>query len=592
MITLQLKRTDRSIQEDDIRLLVLAKGEPFILAEESRRLLFIGDGTSELIDLYNAGKYILISKYISSEQILAIPEDALPDGLATLEQLEHLKDYIDEKYDTLGGGLDTLNSEIDVSKIYSVQCHTAGNVKNKKVQITAPILDDYTGLTLVIKFDYGNSAKNPVLLVNDDLDRNLFSAPMYIGPDRINGVFNWKDGDTLIFTYYDNKMNMAGTSAARTISNWCSENNVTLIDGSKIYTGSITADKIASGSITADQIAVGSLPAEVLSEKFSSALNNLNFIEQQAASSRQVICECNTKANNIIKEVYLNGDAALSVGIVNEAPLYGTVLVVKFKYGNTSANGCSLRLILDGFPFPQSENNVPPIGYYDAENVFHNLYINDADIGYNWKAGEVRVLVYDGAHWIIQPPSGYLRRAAEWCLQNNQTFIQGGSIIAGRISCAQLDAGFIDASRISLNYYSTDGDDEVILYGGFDHFNGSTGSVITKGVIMYGSDPDHFNIKVTNKGVLLNIRGGRIEGWDSRWKINGSGSVEIGHIDDTSSAMYTSNILIGNTTTGGASSTTTIYGKLKITNLPTSDPHSKGQIWSNGGSLMVSSGQQ
>lgn len=588
MITLQLKRTDRSIQEDDIRLLVLAKGEPFILAEESRRLLFIGDGISKLIDLYNAGKYILISKYISSEQILSIPENALPDGLATVDQLERLKDYIDEKYDTLDGNLDNLNNEIDVSKIYSVQCHTAGNVQNKKVQITVPILDDYTGLTLVIKFDYGNSAEDPVLFVNDNLDRNLFSAPMYIGPDRINGVFNWKDGDTLIFTYYNNKMNMAGTSAARTISNWCSENNATLIDGSKIYTGSVTADKIASGSITADQIAAGSLPAEVLSERFSSALNNLNFIEQQAASSRQVICACDTPADRIIKEVYLNGDAALSVGIINEAPLYGTVLVIKFTYGNTSENGCSLRLILDGFPFPQSENNVPPIGYYDEENVFRNLYINDADIDYNWTAGEVRVLVYDGAHWIIQPPSGYLKRAAEWCLQNNQTFIQGGSIVAGRISCAQLDAGFIDVSRISLSYYSTDGDDKIILYGGFGHINGSTGSEITKGVAMYGSDPDNYNIRITNEGMLLNISGGRIEGWSSRWRINGSSGIEVGHDNDTSSSTYTSNIRIGNN--GGTGSTTTIYGKLKITNLPTSDPHSNGQIWSNNGSLTVSSG--
>lgn len=590
MITLQLKRTDRSIQEDDIRLLVLAKGEPFILAEESRRLLFIGDGISKLIDLYNSGKYILISKFISSEQILSIPEDALPDGLATLEQLEHLKDYIDEKYDTLDGDLDTLNSEIDVSKIYSVQCHTAGNVQNKKVQITVPILDDYTGLTLVIKFDYGNSAEDPVLLVNDDLDRNLFSAPMYIGPDRINGVFNWKDGDTLIFTYYDSKMNMAGTSAARTISNWCSENNATLIDGSKIYTGSITADKIASGSITADQIAVGSLPAEVLSDKFSSALNNLNFIEQQAASSRQVICECDSPADQIIKEVYLNGDAALSVGIVDEAPLYGTVLVIRFTYGNTSENGCSLRLILDGFPFPQSVNNVPPIGYYDAENIFHNLYVNDADIDYNWTAGEVRVLVYDGAHWIIQPPSGYLKRAAEWCLQNNQTFIQGGSIVAGRISCAQLDAGFIDVNRISLNYYSTDGDGEIILYGGFNHFNGSTGSEITKGVAMYGADPDNYNIRITNRGMLLNINGGKIEGWQRAWKINALGGINIGDISNVNSPLYTSNIRIGNNAEG-ASSTTTIYGKLKIANIPTSDPHSSGQIWSNNGSLMVSSGQ-
>ena len=106
---------------------------------------------------------------------------------------------------------------------------------------------------------------------------------------------------------------------------------------------------------------------------------------------------------------------------------------------------------------------------------------------------------------------------------------------------------------------------------------------------MYGADPDNYNIRITNRGMLLNINGGKIEGWQRAWKINALGGINIGDISNVNSPLYTSNIRIGHNAEG-ASSTTTIYGKLKIANIPTSDPHSSGQIWSNGGSLMVSSG--
>lgn len=46
-------------------------------------------------------------------------------------------------------------------------------------------------------------------------------------------------------------------SANGKIANWASANNTTLIDGAKIYTGSITAKQIASESITADKLSVG-----------------------------------------------------------------------------------------------------------------------------------------------------------------------------------------------------------------------------------------------------------------------------------------------------------------------------------------------
>lgn len=46
------------------------------------------------------------------------------------------------------------------------------------------------------------------------------------------------------------------------IGNWCSANDETMINGGKIYTGSVTADKIAANAITADKIAVDAIKSK------------------------------------------------------------------------------------------------------------------------------------------------------------------------------------------------------------------------------------------------------------------------------------------------------------------------------------------
>lgn len=557
MLTLQLKRTEKSISDSSIGSLVLEKGEPFLLIEDDRKLLFIGDGETVLSNFYENRKFVSITNFVTADQILSIPASALPEGLATVTQLEQLEQEINGSIGDINSALGSLDSKIDTSKLFYATCNTPANVVNKVIQID--ITDDerssdFTGVSFVIKFINANSADNPTLQVTDLLGQSIISGPIYIGNQPLSGVFNWIAGDTIIFTYYDDKMNMAGTSASQRLATWCSENDATLINGGMIATGSITADKIQAGSITADQIAVGSLPASVLDQQFSAALNNLNFIEKQAATSKQVICTCDTDGDEIIKEVYLEGDAALSISIVDNAPLYGTSLIIKFTHRNTSVNGCSLRLILDGQQFPVAANLVPVIGYYDDYNLFHGL---EPDQDLNWVDNDTRVLVYDGSHWIIQPSTGYLRRAAEWCLSNNQTFIQGGSIIAGRISCAQLEAGTIDTSKISLSYYSTDADGNLVNYGGFAHYDGSTGDEITKGVSMYGSDRDNFNFTMTNKGVALNVFNGWIRSFSGLWTIQCAGTVYINDNDDIPSG----DILIGRNANTTYLNSGTIYIK-------------------------------
>lgn len=52
------------------------------------------------------------------------------------------------------------------------------------------------------------------------------------------------------------------TSVASTIASWCSANDKTMINGGKIYTGSVTAEKIAANAITADKIAVDAIKSK------------------------------------------------------------------------------------------------------------------------------------------------------------------------------------------------------------------------------------------------------------------------------------------------------------------------------------------
>lgn len=51
-------------------------------------------------------------------------------------------------------------------------------------------------------------------------------------------------------------------SAVSTIGKWCYNNDITYINGGKIYTGTVTADKLAANSVTADKILAGAITAD------------------------------------------------------------------------------------------------------------------------------------------------------------------------------------------------------------------------------------------------------------------------------------------------------------------------------------------
>lgn len=147
----------------------------------------------------------------------------------------------------------TVNGEITETEPVCITGASGASGRGIKsiVEQYALIAATYTGTTL--NSSSVNWAETPPTLVD---------GYCYWTRNKIT----WDDGsvtytDAVKANDYNSVLEKANNAASK-VAAWCSTNDTTLIDGGKIYTGSITADKIAAGSITADKLAVGAITAE------------------------------------------------------------------------------------------------------------------------------------------------------------------------------------------------------------------------------------------------------------------------------------------------------------------------------------------
>ena len=73
------------------------------------------------------------------------------------------------------------------------------------------------------------------------------------------------------------------TKATRTVAmgTWCYNNDITYINGGKLYTGTVTADKLAANSVTADKILAGAITADKLSVD---AITSRNYVKDTSGT--------------------------------------------------------------------------------------------------------------------------------------------------------------------------------------------------------------------------------------------------------------------------------------------------------------------
>lgn len=546
-------------------------------------LLFIGNGIDTVGSMYSSGTYIPVSKYISDDMIkngsITIRKLDPNINLATKDALEQIQDALEDYQDETNTSLASMDDKISIDKIYYVTCSSASSSAKTVTIPDIKIFSDkrkYDGLTLVIKFSYANTMNNPTMVVKSSIDNTTIipECPIYVGDDPLGSVFYWKEKDSIIFSYnaQDNRWYMASTSASRIIASWCSDNDTTFINGGKIATGSITAESIAAGTITADNIAVGSLGPGVFNQEIEGIITNLSEFKRQCASAGTIVAECNSQASDSFKSASVSVDELNSVMVTNTGmPLVGTSMVVKFNHANSYQGNVYLQMQADGGSVTYNKFTAQ-LGFKigdafinigsDGEQEFSDSQLVALDY-YRWNDGEYRTVMFDGNYWIISVTTDYLAELAEWCLLNGQTWIGGGTIVTGTVLADQIQSGSIDTAKVSLVCMAPNDYGDIINYGGIGYFEGSTGDYTTKGIRMYGAtdsdDPDgnpNYSISITNRGILLQIEGGRIGGWDGSWNINGS--------------------------------TILLNGSLKLSNIPTSSSGlSSGMVWNDGGILKI-----
>lgn len=135
---------------------------------------------------------------------------------------------------------------------------------------------------------------------------------------------------------------------------------------------------------------------------------------------------CSTAAATAAKVVTLSGFTLFT----------GAKISVKFTYANEST-GPTLNV-----------NNT------GAKTIYTYGSAIDASGPYSWKAGATVDFVYNGSQWEISGNSadGLL---ADWCYNNNKTYINGGKIYTGTITADKIAANAITADKLNVNNLSS-----------------------------------------------------------------------------------------------------------------------------------------
>ena len=105
-----------------------------------------------------------------------------------------------------------------------------------------------------------------MLNVNSTGAKSIYvnGAQLKYGSSYATNAYNWKAGNVVQFMYNGSVWIMSQTSADLILGKWCAENDITMINGGKIATGSIAADSITAGAIITEKLAAGAVTAAKL----------------------------------------------------------------------------------------------------------------------------------------------------------------------------------------------------------------------------------------------------------------------------------------------------------------------------------------
>jgi hypothetical protein len=120
----------------------------------------------------------------------------------------------------------------------------------------------------------GTTANKSIRITNLKLEKGNRATDWTPAPEDVDSLISAAQSTA------DSAKSVAD-SAVSTIGKWCYNNDITYINGGKIYTGTVTTDKLAADSVTADKILAGAITADKLAVD---AITSRNYVKDTSGT--------------------------------------------------------------------------------------------------------------------------------------------------------------------------------------------------------------------------------------------------------------------------------------------------------------------
>lgn len=459
------------------------------IANASITNALIADATIQNAKIANIDAGKITSGYISASRLAAgsvtigkLDSTTQNDIAGAVKRFQTTVNLTDSKYDTDTYYPVLINSSIPYNGLHNYECNVQLNSGSKPVWSTHNQGFTCNLILRVLAGGWGTTDAAGYLEENNY--RFCNKMPAYVGqvlqhsqiyfmlrggakynlftPNRSNGVTIYttktniahNTGYTVYLEPTKTPKNDYAEAKGSTIAGWCDTNNKTLINGGKIYTGSVTATQIAANAITTEKIAANAVNADKIA---ASAITSAK-IAANAVTSDKIVANAVTAAKIASKTITANQIASktitaaeLSVSTLSAISAnLGTVTAGVLKSSNYVANSTGMMLNLATGTWDSKYFKISSTGdITSTSGIIGGWYINSTGLSsYKKNSSDGIKCSIKNALYITDKDTQ--SNFIELWQQNRSIFSVsfGGAVTAKVLYTAQIDIGKMEYLKI------------------------------------------------------------------------------------------------------------------------------------------------
>ena len=273
--------------------------------------------------------------------------------------------------------------------------------------------------------------------------------------DDGNRIYRWDGSKWTATQFGTNAIANAAITNALIADATIQSAKIAALDAGKITTGILAAARIAAGSITADKLASKSITVGQISDTAIKDINDLITI-----GARNLLRNSGTPTTNATYGTRVFNTSSLKPNTKYTFVVNGFTSSASQKIGLWFNGGSSGGFFVNPTTTAQTQYVVvtTPASLTTTNVSIYNYPSGATSCTINWAC------LYEGE---IKPPMDWTpapeddtaaiatNSIANWCYNNNLTYINGGKIYTGTVTATQIAANAIVAGKIAANAVTT-----------------------------------------------------------------------------------------------------------------------------------------